>query len=85
MRRARGSWLWRDNIDVPVVELSESYLVTLGSTEAPVAQWIASEPQLTLDAATVAALRAQSPDAPFNVRQRGDHGLSPPLPLGALP
>jgi hypothetical protein len=85
VRRARGAWLWRDGIDAPLVEQSESYLVTLGLSEGPIAQWITGEPALALDPGTVAALRAQSPGAPFAVRQRGDHGLSPPFPLGLLP
>ncbi|MCA1662648.1 MAG: phage tail protein [Novosphingobium sp.] len=85
VRRARGAWLWRDGVDVPLVEQSESYLVSFGPIAAPHAQWLTSAPALTLDAAAVAALRAQAPGAPFNVRQRGDHNLSAPLPLGMLP
>ena len=84
VRRARGAWLWRDGIEVPLVEQSESYLVTLGALDAPVAQWLAAEPSLTLAPAEVAALRGQALGEAFAVRQRGDHGLSRPLPLGVL-
>ena len=83
-RRARGAWLWLDGVDTPLVEQAESYLVTLGPPTAPVAQWIVAEPLLEIDPSTAARLRAQAPGAPFTVAQRGDAGLSVPLPLGPL-
>ena len=84
VRRARGAWLWLDGVDTPLAEQAESYLVTLGPPLAPVAQWITAEPLLEIDAPTAATLRAQAPGAPLTVAQRGDAGLSVPLPLGSL-
>lgn len=84
MRRARGAWLWLDAVDAPLVEQRESYLVTLGPASAPVAQWIVSQPQLSIDAAAAAALRTQAPGALFAVTQRGDFAVSAALALGAL-
>ena len=83
-RRARGAWLWLDAVEVPLVEQSESYLVTLGPPAAPVAQWIVAEAQLAIDAAIVAALGVQAPGAVFTVAQRGDSAVSPALALGPL-
>ena len=83
-RRARGAWLWLDAVEVPLVEQAESYLVTLGPPAAPVAQWIAGEPRLVIDATAAAAFRSQVPAAAFAVVQRGDAALSPPLALGPL-
>jgi hypothetical protein len=84
-RRARGAWLWRDGVDVPLGEQAESYLVGMGPVEAPLHQWLCVEPKLTLTASELAAARTLGPGAPLFVRQRGDHDLSPPLPLGPLP
>ena len=84
VRRARGAWLWRDGVEIPLVEQSESYLVSLGPVDAPAGQWLTAEPSLALDAAAVAALRGQALGEAFAVRQRGDNGLSRPLPLGVL-
>ncbi|HUQ14376.1 MAG TPA: hypothetical protein VM055_08890 [Novosphingobium sp.] len=84
-RRARGAWLWRDAVEVPLGEQTEAYLVTLGDSAAPIAQWQVAEARLTIDAATVASLRTQAPHAPLEVRQRGDHDVSEALPLGPMP
>lgn len=81
-RRARGGWAWRDGVDVPLVEQSERYLVTLGPLDAPIATWSTDTPALTIDAATLAAL---APGGALQVRQHGTHALSLPLPLGPLP
>jgi hypothetical protein len=85
VRRARGAWLWRDGVGVPLTEQVESYLVGLGPVHAPLLQWLCSEPKLTLTASELATARLVGPGATQFVRQRGDHDLSPPLPLGALP
>lgn len=84
VRRARGAWLWPDAVDIPLVEQSESYLVTLGPPTAPLAQWIVAEPRLEIAAPTAALLRTQAPGALFAVAQRGDASLSPALALGPL-
>ena len=84
-RRARGAWQWRDNVEVPVGESAEAYTVTLGEITAPVAIWNVAEPRLAIDVATTAQLRTAAPGAMLAVRQRGDRGLSEPLPLGPLP
>ena len=84
VRRARGAWLWLDAVDVPLVEQAESYLVTLGPSTAPLAQWIVAEPRLEIAATAAAALRAQATGALFAVAQRGDASLSPALALGPL-
>ena len=83
-RRARGAWLWLDAVEVPLVEQAESYLVSLGPSAAPVAQWIVTEPRLVIDATAAAAFRGQALGATFAVVQRGDSAVSPALALGPL-
>lgn len=84
-RRARGSWLWRDGVDVPLHEQGERYRVTFGPIDAPLAVWNVTLPQLTLSAATLATLSALLPGGALRVRQEGSHALSLPLWLAILP
>lgn len=84
IRRARGAWGWRDGVDVPLVEQTESYLVGLGPVSAPDLQWEVSSPTLLLDPATVASLASTHSGAAIWVRQIGNHALSYPLLLTTL-
>jgi hypothetical protein len=84
-RRARGEWVWRDGIDVPLVEQSESYLITLGPLEAPLAMWATTVPVLDIGASLLAELTASASGQPIRARQQGTHALSPPLLLCTLP
>lgn len=84
-RRARGDWMWRDGIDVPLVEQSESYLVTLGPLDAPLAMWATTAPVLEIGASLLAELTASASGQPIRARQQGTHALSPPLLLCTLP
>lgn len=70
---------------MPLVEQVESYLVTLGPVEAPLAMWTVDRPQLEIGAALLDELRAIAPGQPLRVRQRGTHALSLPLPICSLP
>lgn len=83
-RRARGAWLWRDGVDVPLHEQSETYVVTFGPVDAPIATWSVAEPLLQLPPALVAQLVAALPGGAFQVRQQGSYALSQPLLLGAI-
>lgn len=83
-RRARGAWDWADGIDVPLVEESESYIVTYGPLDAPLHAWTTEQPAIAIPAATLAAIMVQSPGFALQVRQRGTHALSPPLRLGLI-
>ena len=80
-RRARGGWSWVDGIDMPLQEQSELYLVALGGWSSPIMQWQASQPMLTLDAATMASIRSAHAGATIEVRQQGTYALSEPLLL----
>ncbi|MCJ2189129.1 phage tail protein [Novosphingobium beihaiensis] len=84
-RRARGGWQWQDGIDMPLVEQTESYIVTLGPDDAPVALWPVSTPKLDISSAQLAALSALAPAGVLRVRQQGTHALSPALQLYTLP
>lgn len=84
-RRARGGWQWQDGIDVPLVEQSESYIVTLGPLNAPLATWATSEPSLEIGPPLLDELSAAASGQPLQVRQQGTHALSQPLLLRNLP
>ncbi len=79
IRRARGAWLWRDEVDTPLVEQREAYLVTFGTATGEVARWDLSEPGLVIPAATFGALIAAAPNGQFRIAQLGSFGLSAPL------
>ena len=81
-RRARGSWAWRDGVDVPLVEEREAYEVGAGPVVAPLALWLTDAPSYTLDPATLAALPASTP---LWVRQIGTHARSPERLLHVIP
>ena len=84
-RRARGAWLWRDGVDVPMVEQAERYQVTFGPPQAPHAVWMVEEPRLAIPAPLLESLAAALPGGALAVRQQGSHALSEPLHLLSLP
>lgn len=84
IRRARGQWSWLDEVEQPLVEESESYLVGLGRTDQPVAEWSCTSPTLVIAADEAASLRSAFAGLEFWVRQRGSFALSHPLTLGQL-
>lgn len=83
-RRARGAWGWHDQIETPLAEQAEAWRVGVGPPDAPLTGWDTTAPTLTLDAATVAALKAAHPGAEIWVRQIGSFALSDPLLLAVL-
>lgn len=83
-RRARGAWSWADEVDVPLVEDTESYRVGLGPVAAPIAQWLVAEPRLIIPAAEYSALAAAHPGADVWVRQIGRSAQSDALFLHTL-
>ncbi|MCK9540996.1 MAG: phage tail protein [Novosphingobium sp.] len=84
IRRARGAWLWRDGVDVPLQEQTESYQVSFGTPAATVGNWVTTSPVLTLPPAIFAQLAAAAPDGRFSVRQIGSYAMSDPLLLSPL-
>lgn len=82
VRRARGQWAWPAEVELPLVEQAEAYLVGFGPVELPVAQWIAHAPSLAIAAIEAAPLLQANPDLGFWVRQQGSFALSHPLILG---
>lgn len=84
-RRARGAWLWPDEVETPLVEHEERYRVGLGPVEAPVAEWSVGAPSITLSAETLAPLVQTHPGAKLWVCQIGSYAQSEPLYLATLP
>ncbi len=83
-RRARGTWGWLDGVDTPLHEQAESYLVTYGPLDAPLATWEVAAATLTIDPVQRTALAADLPGEKFRVRQQGTYALSEPLVLATL-
>ncbi len=85
IRRARGAWRWRDQVETPLIEEAERYLVGLGPVEMPHVQWEAATSRIVFDADEWASLATAYPGAAVWVRQVGTHALSDPLLLTILP
>ncbi len=83
-RRARGQYRWDDEVEVPLVEEREAYLVGFGPVAAPHAVWQPAAPELALTAADRAELIAAHGAGPLWVRQVGTFDRSPPLLLASL-
>ena len=77
-RRARGSWLWPDGVETPLVEESEGYLVTFGDPSSPSASWTVSSNGLVLSSTEIAGLTALLEGGSFFVQQIGSYGMSEP-------
>lgn len=83
-RRARGCWAWRDDVDMPLVEESERYIVTYEAPGRPAAlTWHVDTTTLIIAADDMADISANGPGH-LLVRQQGTYALSHPLHLTAL-
>lgn len=85
-RRSRGGFGWRDGIDAPLSEDSETYRIAISADGIGIADLVVHEPEVTVDAATVTAWRAAaSVSVEASIMQQGAYGLSPqliiPIPL----
>jgi len=79
-RRARGAWNWPDNVEAPLHEEFERYLVAIGSLDAPSLELIVAEPRLAL----AAAQRTDFSGANVWVRQIGQFSHSDALLITTL-
>lgn len=83
-RRARGTWLWQDQVEAPLVEETEQYFVGLGDTQDPFEAWTVSYPKIVFSHADLEGLRSQYGAAPLWVRQIGTFSASPALFLADI-
>lgn len=83
-RRARGAWTWPDEVEIPINEQSERYIVGLGEPAAPSIRWETTEPTLEIGADAMLELVGTYAGAPLWVRQAGSFALSSPLFLTRL-
>lgn len=83
-RRARGAWLWHDEVETPLVEQDEHYRVGIGPVGAPYAEWLVAAPELLVASAVLAPLAQAHPGAPVWVRQIGSFAQSDALLLTHL-
>lgn len=79
-RRARGSWTWPDEVEVPLNEQAEVWDIQLIGPAGLVNSWQASAPNLHISSAEAALL---PPGARFEVRQVGSFARSLPLVISA--
>jgi hypothetical protein len=84
-RRARGAWTWPDEVETPLNEQGEGYVVGLGDIDQPVLRWQLDRPELEFAAATLAQLSADHSGKPLWVRQVGSFAVSEPLLLTSIP
>ena len=84
IRRARGQWLWLDEVEPPLVEEREAYEVGYGPIDAPLAVWATSGPSLELGAGEKDAVLAAHGPGQVWVRQLGQFAKSPPCLLGQI-
>ncbi len=80
-RRARGQWLWSDQMDTPLVEERESYLVGFGPILRPHAVWVRSTAAFDLTDTDRQILVSQFGASELWVRQIGTYANSPTLTL----
>lgn len=83
-RRARGQWLWPDEVELPLVEEREAYEIGFGPVDAPRATWTAQVPWLEIAAGEVAALLAAHGQGQLWVRQIGQFASSPACLVGQI-
>lgn len=78
MRRARGAWIWLDDVDAPLNEETERWEITVGDPDAPAIRWQTTTAALVVTAGQMAGLPADAPHY-FTVRQIGRNAASMPL------
>ncbi|WP_395392248.1 phage tail protein [Novosphingobium sp. BL-8A] len=83
-RRARGALPWQNGVDVPLIEEMESYLVTFGPTDAPLAMWTTQTPWTDLSPVLREQLAAKGPGQWLRVAHQGTYVMSSSLPLVRL-
>jgi hypothetical protein len=85
VRRSRGGFAWRDDIDVPLSEAMEAYRVSIVADGVTVTTTVVDRPQITFDPATLAAFRAAATHSlEATIAQVGALGLSPGMTV-AIP
>jgi len=80
-RRARGAWNWPDNVETPLHEEIERYLVAIGSLDSPQLEMIVTAPRVTLSAAR----QTEFSGADIWVKQIGQFSYSDALLITTLP
>ena len=76
VRRARGVFAWRDSVETPLNEQSESYEVVVEDPASRTMRWVVGTSNLTIDAATAAILASGTARAIFRVAQLGNAAAS---------
>ena len=83
-RRARGQWLWLDEVAQPLVEESEQYRIGYGPVTAAHATWLVATPDFRLTPTQIVALQTAHGGHTFWVQQLGSFAQSRPSALGSL-
>lgn len=83
VRRARGAWQWRDEVEAPLPEVEERYDVRARAITGEWLSWSANSPGITMDAGTWGKIAGDGTKPVFEVRQVGPTSLSLPLIIRA--
>ncbi|MGV3553657.1 MAG: hypothetical protein ACO1OD_00195 [Croceibacterium sp.] len=81
MNGPRSAWAWLDEVDAPLSEPSEAYVVGVGDPANPALVWNVGQTRLDLAAATWTDIVLAHPASPVWVRQVGAVSQSDPLLL----
>ena len=82
VRRSRDGYAWRDQVDVPLAEESESYALEISAGGNLLLSAHSKVASYALDAAFITGARARDvPELIVTVRQNGRYGLSEPAEL----
>nr|WP_298899446.1 hypothetical protein [uncultured Altererythrobacter sp.] len=76
-RRARGAWQWSDQVEVPLVEETEDYILGIGPLAKPLAIWSTAECEFLLPAAEIDSIMSNFGPASVRVRQVWTFSQSP--------
>ena len=76
-RRARGAWQWLDQVEVPLVEETEEYILGIGPLAKPLSIWSTAVREFLLPAAEIDSIKSNFGPASMWVKQVGTFSQSP--------
>lgn len=79
VRRARGAWQWRDEVDAPLPEVEERYEIRARMTSGEWLSWSTTSPSITIEPANWFRISGAETAPVLQIRQVGQSSLSYPL------
>lgn len=81
VRRSRGAWQWRDEVEAPLPEIEERYDIRARATSGEWLSWSTKSPSITIDPANWSRIEGAEATSALEIRQIGPTSLSHPLLL----